>query len=44
MLVSVSGVQKKEYMDKKISFELEKIIEERRTILISKRKRNNTSL
>ncbi|MBE6065555.1 stage V sporulation protein T [Clostridium cochlearium] len=36
MLVSVSGVQKKEYMDKKISFELEKIIEERRTILISK--------
>lgn len=36
MLISVSGVQKKEYMDKKISFELEKIIEERRTILISK--------
>ncbi|CDI48238.1 stage V sporulation protein T [Clostridium tetani] len=36
MLISVSGVQKKEYMDKKISFELEKIIEERKTILISK--------
>ncbi|BDR65582.1 stage V sporulation protein T [Clostridium tetani] len=36
MLISVSGIQKKEYMDKKISFELEKIIEERKTILISK--------
>lgn len=36
MLISVSGVQKKEYMDKKISIELEKAIEDRRTILMSK--------
>lgn len=35
MLISVSGAQKKEYTDKKISIELEKIIEERKTILIS---------
>ncbi|MBC2398316.1 stage V sporulation protein T [Clostridium tetanomorphum] len=34
-IISISGAQKKEYLDKKISGELEKIIEERRTIYFS---------
>ncbi|MBU3196903.1 stage V sporulation protein T [Clostridium algidicarnis] len=36
--ISVSGTPKKDYMEKKISGELEKVMEERRTILLSKEK------
>lgn len=34
-IISISGVQKKEYMDKKISMELEKIMDERKTVNIN---------
>lgn len=33
-VISISGTSKKEYIDKKISAELEKVIEERKTILL----------
>ncbi|PRR77190.1 Stage V sporulation protein T [Clostridium liquoris] len=34
-IISISGAQKKEYLDKKISGELEKVIEDRRTVYLS---------
>ncbi|GAA0745279.1 stage V sporulation protein T [Clostridium oceanicum] len=37
-VISVSGVSKKEYMDKKVSSELEKIIEERKPVALEKNK------
>lgn len=34
-IISISGISKKEYMEKKISIDLEKIIDERKTIVLN---------
>jgi AbrB family transcriptional regulator (stage V sporulation protein T) len=43
-IISISGSTKKEYLEKKISAELERIIEERRTVSFGKDKENAVAL
>lgn len=40
--ISVSGGSKKEYVERKVSQELEKIMEERKAILITEQNKNNS--